>query len=239
MTIARAMVLAAGFGRRLRPITETMPKPLVRVAGAPLIDHILDRLAEAGVAEAVVNIHHHADRLAAHLDGRPAPRITLSHEESLLETGGGVRKALPILGGEPFFVVNGDVLWRDGKRAALDRLARAWDPARMDALLLLQRTVTAVGYDGPGDFMLDSGGQVRRPEFGEIPPYLYGGIHILDPRLFAGAPEGPFSLNRLFDATAAAGRLAGIVHDGEWYHVGTPAALAETEERLNGASIWH
>jgi len=238
LTISRAMVLAAGLGRRLRPITDTLPKPLVRVAGVPLIDRILDRLEDAGVGEAVVNLHHHGERLADHLAGRRRPRIALSREETLLETGGGVRQALVMLGDDPFYVVNGDVLWRDGKRPALDRLAAFWDEARMDALLLLQRTTTAIGYDGIGDFMLSQTGLVRRPDAGELPPYLYAGIHILHPRLFAAAPEGAFSLNRLFDAAAANQRLAGIVHDGEWYHVGTPEALIETEEQLSGTGAW-
>ena len=238
MTISRAMVLAAGLGRRLRPITDTLPKPLVQVAGVPMIDRILDRLDDAGVGEAVVNLHHHGQRLADHLAGRRRPRIILSHEETLLETGGGVRRALGMLGDGAFFVVNGDVLWRDGKRPALDRLAASWDEERMDALLLLQRTTTAVGYDGGGDFMLSQTGLVRRPVAGELPPYLYAGIHILHPRLFAAAPDGAFSLNRLFDAAAAQERLAGIVHDGEWYHVGTPAALLETEEQLSSTSVW-
>jgi MurNAc alpha-1-phosphate uridylyltransferase len=238
VTITHAMVLAAGLGRRLRPITETTAKPLVRVAGTPLIDRILDRLQEAGVTDVAVNLHHHGEQLADHLAGRAAPRIALSREPALLETGGGVRQALGLLGAGPFFVVNGDVLWRDGKRSALRLLAAKRDEARMDALLLLQRTVSAVGYDGDGDFMLDSDGRARRPAFGEIPPYLYAGIHILHPRLFADAPAGAFSLSRLFDAAAARERLAGIVHDGEWYHVGTPEALAETEERLTSTAFW-
>ncbi|MGE0717454.1 MAG: nucleotidyltransferase family protein [Alphaproteobacteria bacterium] len=238
MMPTRAMVLAAGRGTRLRPVTDTLPKPLVAVAGETLIDRILDRLAEDGVADVVVNLHHLADRLAVHLAGRSSPRITLSREDVLLETGGGVRHALPLLGAAPFFVVNGDVLWRNGKRSALERMAAAWDDAEMDALVLLQRTVSAVGYDGNGDFMLTQGGRVRRPDAGEIPPYLFAGLQILHPRLFADTPEGPFSLARLYDRAAAAGRLGGIVHDGEWYHIGTPEALHEAEEVLRHARMW-
>lgn len=236
--IRRAMVLAAGLGTRLRPLTDSLPKPLVMVAGETLIDRILDRLAEVGVEEVVVNLHHKADQLSGHLARRDRPRIVESREETLLETGGGVRKALPLLGDGPFFAVNGDVLWRNGKRSALDRLAAAWDDGRMDGLLLLQRTVSAVGYDGHGDFMLTQDGMVRRPKPGEIPPYVFAGVQILHPRLFADAPDGPFSLNRLYHPAAAAGRLGGVLHDGEWYHVGTPQALAEAEETLATAKVW-
>ena len=236
--IRRAMVLAAGLGTRLRPLTDRLPKPLVTVAGETLIDRILDRLAEAGVEEVVVNLHHKADQLSDHLARRSGPRIIESHEESLLETGGGVRRALPLLGGDPFFVVNGDVLWRNGRRSALERLATAWDDRRMDALLLLQRTVSAVGYDGHGDFMLTQDGMVRRPKPGEVPPYIFAGVQILHPRLFADAPADPFSLTRLYFPAAEAGRLGGILHDGEWYHVGTLEALAEAEETLATAKVW-
>ena len=236
--IERAMVLAAGLGTRMRPLTDSLPKPLVTVAGETLIDRILDRLAEAGVQEVVVNLHHKADQLSGHLARRQRPRIRESREETLLETGGGVGRALPLLGDAPFFVVNGDVLWRNGKRSALDRLAAAWDESRMDGVLLLKRTVSAVGYDGLGDFMLTQDGLVRRPKPGEIPPYIFAGVQILHPRLFADAPQDPFSLNRLYATAAEAGRLGGIVHDGEWYHVGTPEALAEAEEALATARIW-
>ncbi len=237
--IRRAMVLAAGLGTRMRPLTDSLPKPLVAVAGETLIDRILDRLAEAGVERVVVNLHHKADQLAGHLARRAQPQIVESREDVLLETGGGVRHALPALGEGPFFVVNGDILWRNGKRSALERLAAAWDDERMDGLLLLQSTVSAVGYDGRGDFMLSQDGAVRRPKPGEIPPYLYAGVQILHPRLFAETPDGPFSLNRLYTRAAEAGRLGGIVHDGEWYHVGTPQALAEAEGILSSrARMW-
>ncbi len=236
--IRHAMVLAAGLGTRMRPLTDSLPKPLVAVAGETLIDRILDRLVETGVERVVVNLHHKADQLAQHLARRTRPQIVESREDTLLETGGGVRNALPLLGEGPFFVVNGDILWRNGKRSALERLAAAWDDDRMDGLLLLQRTVSAVGYDGRGDFMLGQDGTIRRPKQGEIPPYLYAGLQILHPRLFADAPEGAFSLNRLYDRAAEAGRLGGILHDGEWYHVGTPQALAEAEEILSRARIW-
>jgi N-acetyl-alpha-D-muramate 1-phosphate uridylyltransferase len=228
----RAMVLAAGKGLRLRPITLSRPKPLVEVGGQTMLDSVLDRLAEAGVAEAVVNEHYLAEMIEAHLRGRVHPRIHLSHEEALLETGGGVKKALPLLGEEPFFVINGDILWRDGKVPALRRLAEAWDGARMDALLLLQPTATAVGYEGLGDFVMDQLGRLRRREEGEVAPFLFAGLQILSPGLFAGTPDGPFSLNLIYDRALAAGRLYGLRHDGAWYHVGTPEDLQRVEAAL-------
>jgi N-acetyl-alpha-D-muramate 1-phosphate uridylyltransferase len=228
----RAMVLAAGKGLRLRPITLSRPKPLVEVGGQTMLDGVLDRLAEAGVAEAVVNAHYLAEMIEAHLRGRVHPRIHLSHEEALLETGGGVKKALPLLGEEPFFVINGDILWRDGKVPALRRLAEAWDGARMDALLLLQPTATAVGYEGLGDFVMDQLGRLRRREEGEVAPFLFAGLQILSPGLFAGTPDGPFSLNLIYDRALAAGRLYGLRHDGAWYHVGTPEDLQRVEAAL-------
>jgi MurNAc alpha-1-phosphate uridylyltransferase len=232
----RAMVLAAGFGQRLRPITDTLPKPLVKVAGVPIIDTVLDRLAAAGVEEAVVNLHHLGHLIERHLAGRERPAIRFSREAEILETGGGIRQALPLLGDEPFYTVNGKIVWLNGKVDALVRLAEAWDPERMDALLLLQPTVTAVGYDGIGDFQLDQEGRVRRRRTWEVAPFLYSGIEIVHPRLFEGAPEGFFSLNLLWDRAIEAGRLYGLRHDGEWYHVSTPAQLAEVEARLAGGS---
>ena len=225
------MVLAAGLGTRMRPITDRIPKPLVPVAGKPLIDHAIDRLAEAGVKRVVVNIHYKADMVARHLETRRTPSITLSREDELLETGGGILKALPLLD-DMFYVINSDVVWLDGKTAALRRLARAWDPARLDAVLLLQRTTTALGYEGPGDFFLDPLGVLRRRREREVAPHLFAGVQILHRRLFDGRPPGKFSLNPLWDRAIAAGRLAAIVHDGEWYHIGTPAGLALAEERL-------
>jgi MurNAc alpha-1-phosphate uridylyltransferase len=228
----RAMVLAAGKGLRLRPITLSRPKPLVEVGGQTMLDGALDRLAEAGVAEAVVNAHHLGHMIEAHLKGRARPRIHLSHEEALLETGGGVKKALPLLGEEPFFVVNGDILWRDGKVPALRRLAEAWDGAVMDALLLMQSTASAIGYEGSGDFVMDQLGRLRRRKENEVAPFLFAGLQILAPALFEGTPDGPFSLNLIYDRALAAGRLYGLRHDGTWYHVGTPEDLQRVEAAL-------
>lgn len=228
----RAMVLAAGLGTRLRPLTDTVPKPMVRVAGKPMIDTVIDRLAAIGVAEVVVNTHHLAEVIESHLRQRRRPHILFSREEQILETGGGIRKALPMLGEQAFYVVNGKIVWLNGKVDALLRLAQAWDDAAMDGLLLLQPTVTAVGYSGPGDFFIDQEGRIRRRREWEVAPFVYAGIQILHPRLFADSPEGAFSLNILYDRAIEAGRLFGIRHDGEWYHVSTPQQLAEVESRI-------
>jgi N-acetyl-alpha-D-muramate 1-phosphate uridylyltransferase len=225
------MVLAAGLGLRMRPITDHLPKPLVPLGGRALVDHALDRLEAAGVGRAVVNTHYKGEMLARHLAARRKPTITLSVEDELLETGGGVAKALPLLD-DVFYVVNSDVFWLDGTTSALLRLARAFDAERLDALLLLQRTVTALGYAGPGDFIADPLGKLRRRREREVAPHLFAGVQILAKRLFAGQTPGKFSLNALYDRAIEAGRLAGIVHDGEWYHIGTPAGLALAEARL-------
>ena len=232
-----AMVLAAGLGTRLRPITDAIPKPLVEINGRSLIDHTLDRLDAAGVEHVVVNVHYKAAMIATHLARRDQPRIELSEEARLLDTGGGVARALPLLG-ETFFVVNSDVFWLDGKVSALLRLTAAFDPGAMDGVLLLQPTTTAVGYDGSGDYFLDvTGNPRRRRRNGEVAPYLFAGIQLLHRRLFDDVPGRIFSLVRLFDRAEAAGRLAAIVHDGKWYHVGTPQGLALTRERLSPPRI--
>jgi N-acetyl-alpha-D-muramate 1-phosphate uridylyltransferase len=226
-----AMILAAGLGKRLRPITDNTPKPLVRIRGRALLDHAIDRLQAAGVAKIVVNTHYKAAQVADHLASRVEPAVTISHEDELLETGGGVAKALPLLD-DRFYVVNSDVFWLDGKVPALERLARAWDDS-MDALMLLQRSTTAIGYDGIGDYLLDPLGVPKRRSERQIVPYIFSGVQILHRRLFEG-PTLPakFSLSMLYDRAEEAGRLRAIVHDGEWYHVGTPAALDLADDRL-------
>ncbi len=227
MTPTHAMVLAAGLGLRMRPVTLTRPKPLVAVAGRTMLDRALDHLDAAGVGQVVVNCHWLGGQISTHLAGRAGIRVL--YEEEVLETGGGVANALPLLGGAPFYVVNSDIVWTDGPVPALARLAAAWESGRMDALLLLQPTATAFGYDGDGDFFLDP---IRRRGPGEVAPLLFAGVQILHPRLFAAAPAGKFSLNLVYDRALAAGRLAGLVHDGSWYHVGTPEALPAAEARL-------
>ncbi|MDA0676302.1 MAG: nucleotidyltransferase family protein [Proteobacteria bacterium] len=224
-----AMVLAAGLGLRMRPLTERVPKPLIEVAGRPLIDYALDHLAAAGVETALVNLHHLGDQIERHLAARVHPAIRFSRETTLLETGGGVVRALPELGKDAFYVVNSDVLWLDGPVRALGRLAAAWAEDRMDGLLLLHSTARAYGYNGLGDFMADpTGCLMRRPER-EVAPYLFTGIQILHPRAFRDLAEEPFSLNRVYDRLIADGRLYGLVHDGEWFDVGTPQGLEEAD----------
>jgi N-acetyl-alpha-D-muramate 1-phosphate uridylyltransferase len=231
---ASAMVLAAGLGTRMRPITDTIPKPLVEVCGRALIDHAIDRLEAAGIEDIVVNTHYRGAQIAAHLAKRRGARITISEEDEILDTGGGVLKALPLLG-ERFYVVNSDVLWLDGKVPALERLARAWREDESDALLLLQRTTTAFGYEGSGDYFVDPLGVPRLRGEREVAPNIFAGVQILHRRLFAGARETmpeKFSLLRLYNRAQEAGRLRAIVHDGEWYHIGTPQGLSLAEERL-------
>lgn len=227
--INRAMVLAAGLGKRMRPLTDDRPKPLVELAGRSLLDRALDNLAAGGITEFVVNSHYKGEMIAAHLDGRED--IILSPEELLLETGGGVKAALPHLGDSAFLVVNSDAVWCDGSESTVARLAAQWDNTIMDALLLLVPMGTVAGNMGqhPGDYHLEADGRARRRLRGKKAPYLFGGIQILHPRLFEGAPDGPFSLNILYDRAQEAGRLYGLRHDGEWYHVGTPQELAAAE----------
>ena len=229
----RAMVLAAGLGERMRPITDTLPKPLIELRGRTLLDSILDRVAAAGVPEAVINLHYLGEMIEARLVPRERPRVSFSHEETRLETGGGVRKALSLLGADAFFVINGDVCWLDGHTPALERLAGAWDDEEMDALLLLHPTAFAVGYAGVGDFVLAPDGRMRRRRESEVSPFVFTGIQILHPRLFEDAPEEPFSLNLIYDKAGAAERLWGLRHDGEWFHIGTPEGLRDVEDALH------
>lgn len=232
--LAHGMVLAAGLGQRMRPLTATTAKPLLPLRGRSLLDHALDRLAEAHVGQVVVNAHWHPQKIAAALAARAGapPQTRLQLEPELLETGGGIRRALPLLGPGPFAVVNGDAFWLDGPRPALRRLAKAFDASRMDAILLMIRTVTIEGEVGRGDFMMDALGRLRRPARHEVAPYLFGGVQIMAPALVAPEPQGRFSLNRCFDRALAAGRLHGLVHDGLWFHLSTPPDLARTERRL-------
>ncbi len=228
----KAMVLAAGLGLRLRPVTLTTPKPLVRVAGQTLIDHVLDPVAAAGIGTAVVNVHHLADQVEAHLAGRERPKIILSDErDRLLDNGGGVKKALPHLGSKPFFVLNSDSFWIDGPRPNLERMAEAFDPERMDLLMMVAATSTASGYDGIGDYLMDPEGRLTRRGERQIVPFVYAGVIIVKPELFADTPE-VFSLNLLFDRAQAAGRLYGLRLDGQWLHVGTPDAIALAEAKI-------
>ncbi len=230
----RAMVMAAGLGTRMRPLTETTAKPLLSVAGRTLLDRALDHLADAGVETVVVNTHWQRARVQEALATRTRPTIIESHEPVLLETGGGVVTALPHLGRDPFFVVNGDAFWLDGATPTLARLASAFDPETTDALLLVHRVSQLPFHVGRGDFSVDPLGLVRRPKEKEIVPYLYAGVQLASPALFAGAPEGPFSTNMLWSRAIEAGRLRAVVHDGIWLHLSTPEDLTEAEEVLRG-----
>ena len=233
MTVERAMIMAAGLGTRMRPLTNDRPKPLVMVAGKALIDHDLDRLVAAGVKQAVVNLHYKAEMLRAHLGKRRDIEIRYSDETGeLLGTGGGVARAPPMLEGQPFFILNSDSIWVEGVSPALDRMTQMWDGGTMDGLLLMASMVTAMGYEGRGDFVLDPHGHVMRPGENDLTPFAYPGVQIVHPRLFDNAPEGEFSTNILWDRAIAAKRLYGTRLDGVWIHVGTPQARDEAEAYL-------
>jgi MurNAc alpha-1-phosphate uridylyltransferase len=232
----RAMVLAAGRGERMRPITDRMPKPLVPVAGTPVIDHVLDKLAAAGVETAVVNVHYLADQIERHLKGRTAPRIVISDERAqLLDTGGGVVRALSALGDKPFFHMNADTLWIDGVKPNLDRMVEAFDPARMDALLLLAPLAGSIGYDGRGDFVMAPDGALQLRGEHEVAPFVYAGAAIVSPFLLDGAPAGPFPLTLLFNRAIKTGRMHGLRLEGVWMHVGTPEAIAQAEAAIKAS----
>jgi MurNAc alpha-1-phosphate uridylyltransferase len=227
------MVLAAGFGQRMRPLTDTMPKPLVKVAGRALLDHVLDRLADAGVERAIVNVHYLAEQIEVHVASRTRPKVIISDERGvLLDTGGGVVKALPLLGDAPFFHINSDTIWIDRVKPNLTRLAEHFNDGTMDALLLLAPSAGSIGYDGRGDFSMVPEGRLTARSEREIAPFVYAGAAILAPRLFNNAPQGAFSLAKLFARAAGEGRLHGLRLDGLWMHVGTPEAIGQAEAAI-------
>jgi MurNAc alpha-1-phosphate uridylyltransferase len=228
--IETAMILAAGRGERLRPLTDTVPKPLIPVAGTSMLDRSVARLGAHGVRSIVVNVHHLGEMIAAHLAGR----ARIVREERLLETGGSVKNALPLLGDGPWFVLNGDGLWRDGACPMLQRMEAAWDPARMDALLLLHPIDKAIGRESSdrGDYFLAPDGRARHRGSAAAAPYMFASVSVCDARLFRDSPDGPFSLLKLWTRSEAHGRLFGLVHDSDWFHVGTPQALADAERML-------
>lgn len=231
--ITRAMIMAAGFGTRMRPLTNTIPKPLVKVQGRALIDHVMDRLVAAGVKTIVVNIHYMGDQIKAHVEKRKDVEIIISDEtDSILDSGGGIFKALPHFKGEPFFHANADTVWVEGASHALERLKAAWKPSEMDALMLLASTVTTVCYDGRGDFMMDADGRLSRVPEGRISPFVWMSMEILHPRLFDGVTPGKFSINPLWDKAIAKGRLFGQRLDGVWMHIDRPEAVKQSEEYL-------
>ena len=232
-----AMVLAAGLGKRMRPLTATKPKPLIEVAGRPLLDHIIERLKTSGVKKVVVNVHYLADAIEAHLAAKTeGVDVTISDERGLLlETGGGLVRAAPLIDCDPFLAVNSDNLWIDGPADTLKLLASHWDDRRMDALLLLVPHARAFNHGGLGDFHMDRTGRLRRRERSHVAPFVYTGIQMLSKRILEGAPEGPFSANRLWDRAMESGRCFGAVHQGLWFDVGTPSAIKATELTLEDA----
>ena len=232
------MVFAAGLGLRMRPLTKTTPKPLIKIGGKALIDHCLDRFAEAGVEQAIVNVHYLADQIEAHLNGRKRPEIIISDERAkLLDQGGGIKKVLPLLGDDPFFLCNTDAFWLEGPRSNLRRLTAAWDPERMDVALLVAATVSAVGVDWQGDFSMSADGWLVRRQEREVAPYVYAGIAIIKPEFFKNEPREIFRLAPIFFEAAAKGRLAGVRLDGTWLHVGYPDAIAEAERAIDRSTL--
>ena len=228
-----AMVFAAGLGQRMRPITETTPKPLVKVRGRALIDHCLDRLADNGVETAIVNVHWLADQIEAHLRRRERPRVVISDERgTLLDQGGGIKRVLPMLGDEPFLVCNTDAFWIEGPRSNIARLAEAFDPAAMDIVLLVAASAGSVGVDWPGDFNMARDGRLESREDRHVAPFVYTGVGILKPALFEGQSAEVFRLAPFFHAAAAMGRLYGVRLDGLWLHVGRPENVAEAEAAI-------
>jgi len=224
------MILAAGRGERMRPLTDDTPKPLIPVAGHTMLDRIMARLGEHGVSEVMVNVHHLGEQIARHLGGR----ARIIKEDRLLETGGSVKNALPLLGDGPFFVLNGDGLWQDGRIPMLARMEAAWDPERMDALLLLHPLDKTIGREerDRGDYFLEPGGRARHRGAADTAPYFFASVSICDSRLFRESPDGPFSLLKLWNRAEASGRLHGLAHDGQWFHIGTPQALRDAERAL-------
>jgi N-acetyl-alpha-D-muramate 1-phosphate uridylyltransferase len=233
-----AMVFAAGLGARMRPITDALPKPLVRVGGRALIDHCLDRLAENGVERAIVNVHWHADQIEAHLAGRKAPTIVISDErETLLDQGGGIKRALHAIGKDPFFLCNTDAFWIEGPRSNIARLAAAFDPDQMDVALLVAAAAGAVGVDWPGDFTMTREGRLEGRASRHVAPFVYTGVGIIKPELFENEAADVFRLAPFFHAAAARGRLFGVRLDGLWLHVGRPETIAEAEIAINRSTL--
>lgn len=228
-----AIVLSAGLGTRMRPLTDLVPKPLVRVNGRALIDHALDRIGEAGIGRAVVNVHYMADKITAHVANRTSPAVIVSDErDALLDTGGGVVRALPKLGADPFVIHNADSTWLEGVGSNMARLCDAWDDERMDFLLLMALASGSVGYDGRGDFNMASDGALVRRREREMSPFAFTGVSIAHPRAFKNAPKGAFSLNKLWDRAIDENRLFGVRMDGVWMHIGTPDAVTAAERLI-------
>ncbi|MDF3033595.1 MAG: Nucleotidyl transferase [Alphaproteobacteria bacterium] len=237
--ITQAMVLAAGEGRRLRPLTERTPKPLIQVGGKTMLDHALDQLAAVGVSRCVVNTHHLADQIQAHLKGRTYPEIIVSHEPDLLDTGGGITKALPYFKEHPFFVLNADIWWQDGHHSCLSHLNTLWDSEKMDALLLLVPLENAIGYQGTGDYFLRPDGRAQYRGNEPTAPYVFSGIRILHPRLLADQKVHAFSIIPFFHKAESEGRLYGMIYGGRWGDMGTLESLKAVHEAAGRCSLTH
>lgn len=236
--INQAFVLGAGLGARMRPLTDTIPKPLVQLAGKPLIDHVIDRLDEVGIEKIVVNVHYLAEKLEAHLSQVEQPQIIISDErDALLDTGGGIAKALPHFGNAPFFIHNSDSYWIEGEGLNLARMIYEFDSEHMDSLLLLADRKSSIGIESNGDFSLKENGTVKRPAPGEVTDYIFTGVSIAHPRMFANCPTGAFSLNKLWDKAIENKRLYGIKHQGLWMHVGTSDALKDSEHCIQQSTL--
>lgn len=241
MMLTHAMILAAGLGTRMRPLTETLPKPLIPVRGTPLIDYCLAWLEEGGITDVVINTSYRAAQLEEYLASRQHPHIAFSREEPVpLETGGGIAKALPMLGSQPFLTMNSDAMFAAVEEHPITRLRNAWDDD-LDFLMLLVPKAQAIGWQGNGDFMVDDAGRLRRPIAGEDAPYIFTGVEMIDPGVFEGCPSGPFSLSKLWNARVGAdgyfSRIRAIIHHGAWLNVGDLAGLAAAEDYCGGASI--
>jgi N-acetyl-alpha-D-muramate 1-phosphate uridylyltransferase len=236
--LTRAMILAAGLGTRMAPLTAQRPKPLIKLVGKPLIDYAIDRLVQNGISFVVVNVHYMADMLIEHLAKRTDVKIHIIDErDAILDTGGAIAKALPLFEGEPFLTHNSDSLWVEGMGSAIARMRGRWNPDTMDALMLVAPAATAIGYEGRGDFEMDPlGGLKRRGEM-SVAPFVWTGVQIVHPRLFDGAPAGRFSINPLWDRAIEKGRLFGVRLDGVWIHVGTPEGLKEAEGFLRDLAL--
>lgn len=236
--IDTAMVFAAGFGTRMRPVTDSLPKPLVEIGGKTMLDHMLDRLDAAGIERAVVNVHYRADQIETSLETRTRPAVTISDERAqLLDQGGGILRALPMLGNAPFFICNTDAVWMEGPASNLRRLAADWDGSRMDVLLLVASTATSIGVDWPGDFLMDGEGRLIKRAESEVAPFVYAGVGIIKPELFKGITEPVFRLAPFFFEAATKGRLYGTRLDGTWLHIGTPEAIEEAETVLSASAV--
>lgn len=229
-TPTRGMVLAAGLGTRMRPLTNDRPKSLIEVAGRTLLDHAIDRFVAAGVKMIIVNVHYKGEMIIAHLKNRKDVEIRIQDErDKLLDTGGALKRALPLLGTDPVFTYNSDSIWLESLASNLGRMCAAWDDTAMDCFMLMAPTFNSIGFEGKGDFTMDANGRLKRREAQRVAPFAWPGVQMIHPRLIARGPDGAFSTNKLWDMAIEQGRLFGIRLDGKWMHIGTPEAKVEAD----------